>query len=66
MNSFTNIQSKMRDFAGFTTTRKRILELKPGLKASWIAFAVANYAAGAFSVAVEIISKFFEQVRLKK
>ena len=55
---------QMRDFVGFMSTRKRILELKPTQRQSWVAFAVSNYAAGEFNIAVDVISKYYEHTKV--
>ena len=48
----------MRDMAGFVTTRRRILEGRPTLRASWVAFALANFAVKEYDVAFDAISKY--------
>lgn len=50
----------MRDMAGFVTTRRRILEGRPTLRASWVAFALANFAVKEYDVAYDAISKYYE------
>lgn len=54
----------MRNFTGYMATRKRILDLKPTLRVSWIAFAVSNYAAGEYQFAVEVITKYHEYTKV--
>lgn len=51
---------KMRDFHGYVQSRRRILDGRPGLRASWVAFAVANYAVKEFAVASDVITKYNE------
>lgn len=51
---------QMRDMAGFVTTRRRILEGRPTLRASWVAFALANFAVKEYDVAYDAISKYYE------
>ncbi len=55
-----SIMSQMRDIPGFIETRKKILDGKPNLKASWVAYAVANFVGGNYKDAFETIKKFGE------
>lgn len=55
----------MRDAVGFLSTRRKILELKSTARASWVAFAVANYYAGQYSAAFEVLNKYHENVSEK-
>lgn len=50
----------MRDIPGFVNSRRRILELRPTIRASWVAFAVANFANHDFELAHEVTVKYFE------
>lgn len=52
----------MRDVVGYIDTRRKILEGRPTSRASWVAFAAANYSADEFQVAFEIINKYHENV----
>eukprot|EP00981_Chlorochromonas_danica_P009552 scaffold2727_cov161-Ochromonas_danica.AAC.15 len=56
----------MRDKVGFAATRRRILEGKPSLRASWVAFAVANFMLEDYAAAFDVISKYNESVTNKE
>lgn len=50
----------MRDIPGFLETRRKILEGKASIKASWIGYIVANYTAKEYAAAAEILKKLRE------
>lgn len=52
----------MRDGPGFLSTRRTILEGKPTLRASWIAFAVANFLTADYETAIDVINKYQDGV----
>lgn len=56
------LQIQMRDKDGFAVTRRRILETRPSLRASWIAYAVAQYLLGERRTAAEVLSKYSESI----
>ncbi|RYG64048.1 hypothetical protein EON64_14755, partial [archaeon] len=54
------LQIQMRDAGGFLNTRRRLLELRPGLRTNWVAFALATYLRGDYGGAFEIIARYLE------
>ena len=52
------LQIQMRDLGGFTKTQHTILELKPNLKANWVAFALGKHMSGDLKGAIEVIDIF--------
>lgn len=52
----------MRDVPGFLSTRKTILQTKPTLRASWVAYAVATFVSGEYKETFDIISKYRDTV----
>ena len=54
------LQIQCRELDAFVETKRKMLMLKSGVRQSWVAFAVANYAAGLYEDGVNIISKYNE------
>ena len=54
------LQIQCRELDAFVETKRKSLMSKPGLRQSWVAFAVANYAAGHYEDGINIISKYNE------
>lgn len=54
------LQIQTRDYTGFLQTRKRLLELKPSSRSSWIAYAVACNMKGEHEACFEALEKYFE------
>ena len=55
----------MRDIPGFLDTRKKILDSKPSLRQNWITYVVANFVAGQYKAADEVIKKYRETITKK-
>lgn len=53
------LQVQMRDLKGFAETRRTMLTLKPNNRNNWIGFAIAHHLVGNFSMAIDIIDKYF-------
>lgn len=53
----------MRDVLGFIASRRRILDSRPALRPSWVAFAVANYIGEEYGVAFDVVTKYNESVK---
>eukprot|EP01041_Mallomonas_annulata_P008253 gene8253-16973_t len=54
------LQVQMRDNYGFIETRRKLLVLKPNVRLQWVTYAIANFVAGEFSIANDVISKYLE------
>ena len=54
------LQIQCRELDAFVETKRKSLMLKSGVRQSWVAFAVANYAAGYYEDGINIISKYNE------
>lgn len=54
------LQIQMRDMFGFVETRRKLLVLKPSIRQQWVAYSVANYTAGLYTTASEIIDTYFK------
>ena len=54
------LQIQCRELDAFVETKRKSLMSKPGVRQSWVAFAVANYAAGYYEDGVSTISKYNE------
>ncbi len=55
----------MRDFPGFFTSRRKLLESKSTSRASWVAFAVANFFVRDFNAGFDVVNKYIENVSEK-
>jgi peptide alpha-N-acetyltransferase len=55
----------MRDFPGFLVSRRKILESKSTARASWIAFAAANFWMNDFNSSYDIVMKYIDNVSEK-
>ncbi|GMH70785.1 hypothetical protein TrST_g2608 [Triparma strigata] len=56
------LQIQTRDLSGFSSTRNQIMELGPGLRFNWIAYAISCHLNGNFDTAVSVIDSFIAQV----
>jgi peptide alpha-N-acetyltransferase len=55
-----NLQLQMRDMAGYVGTARKILEGRPTLRQSWVAFALANFAVKDYDIAYDAVTKYYE------
>lgn len=53
---------QMRDLSGYIKSRREILDSKPNVRASWVAYATATYLAGEYAMAYTVIEKYFENL----
>lgn len=54
------LQIQTKDFNGFLASRKRMLELKPSSRGSWVAYAIACHYSGDHKRCIDVIDKYFE------
>jgi tetratricopeptide (TPR) repeat protein len=54
--------AQMRDLNGYINSRRKILDSKPSLRPSWVAYATATYLAGEYAMAYTVIEKYFENL----
>ncbi|CAD7697067.1 unnamed protein product [Ostreobium quekettii] len=52
------LQIQMRDLNGFLETRNRLLQLRPGNRNNWIAFAIAHYLNKHYDIAVQVLTAY--------
>ncbi|GMH43697.1 hypothetical protein BSKO_11619 [Bryopsis sp. KO-2023] len=52
------LQIQMRDLNGFLDTRHRLLQLRPGNRNNWIAFAIGHFLNKNYEVAVQVLSAY--------
>ncbi len=62
MRDLSFLQLQLKDYTGFLASRSKILEARPSLRASWVAFGVANYLAKDYQRAFEILAKTEEGI----
>ena len=54
------LQVQLRDIQGFTSTRARMLSLKPGPRANWVALAVAHHLGGRLGLAASVLDQYVQ------
>ncbi|EFC46499.1 predicted protein, partial [Naegleria gruberi] len=61
----SNVQIHSRDYKGAIESRRKLIELKPGIGAFWLGYAVAQHLSGNLTGAIQTIDKYmtalFEQ-----
>jgi peptide alpha-N-acetyltransferase len=62
LRDLATLQLQMRDLAGFVLTRRKLLDARPSVGTSWIAYAVGHYLMGEHGSAYDVIAKFLEGV----
>ncbi|XP_067944638.1 N-alpha-acetyltransferase 15, NatA auxiliary subunit-like [Watersipora subatra] len=58
MRDLSLLQIQMRDYDGYRETRQRLLELRPGQKASWIGYAISWHLLKDYDMALAVIEEF--------
>ncbi|KAF0976590.1 hypothetical protein FDP41_004489 [Naegleria fowleri] len=58
----SNVQIHARDYKGALESRKKLLELKPGISAFWIGYALAQHLHGNLAGAIQTVDKFLSAV----
>lgn len=52
------LQIQVRDFPGFSESRRKILVLRPNLRVNWIAYIAATYFNGNYATASDLVEKY--------
>ena len=60
LKDLSMLQIHMRDFDGFIETRRKLLIQKPTGRQQWVAYGVANFVAGNYSTAFDVIQKYLD------
>ena len=60
LRDLSTLQLQVRDLSGFVVSRRKILDARPSLGTSWIAYAVGNYLMGDYVAAFDIVNKYLE------
>ncbi len=55
--------SQMRDLSGFITSRKKMLDCRPNLRPSWIAYAVSLYLGGDYALAANVVTRYYAHTK---
>ncbi|CAK8697492.1 unnamed protein product [Clavelina lepadiformis] len=58
LRDLSMLQVHMRDLEGYRETRYTLLQLKPGQRASWIGYAIANHLLKDYMVAFKVLEEF--------
>ena len=66
LRDLSHLQIQIRDLNGFVETRRQLLLLRPGVKANWISFAVAQYKSGNYSEANDIVNNYLTSTDTKE
>ena len=57
------LQVQMRDYAGFVSSRRQMLQQRPNLRQNWTALAVALHLSGALDQAENVLQKYEETLK---
>ena len=66
LRDLSHLQIQIRDLAGFVETRRQMLLLRPAVKANWLCFAVAQFKAGNYSEANDIVNNYLTSTDTKE
>nr|CAB3264173.1 N-alpha-acetyltransferase 16, NatA auxiliary subunit-like [Phallusia mammillata] len=58
LRDLSMLQVHMRDLEGYRETRYKLLQLKPGQRASWIGYAISNHLLKDYTVAFKVLEEF--------
>ncbi|XP_002131267.2 N-alpha-acetyltransferase 15, NatA auxiliary subunit-like [Ciona intestinalis] len=58
LRDLSMLQVHMRDIEGYRETRHALLQLKPGQRAPWIGYAIANHLLKDYTVAFKVLEEF--------
>uniref|UniRef100_H2Y7M2 N-alpha-acetyltransferase 15, NatA auxiliary subunit n=1 Tax=Ciona savignyi TaxID=51511 RepID=H2Y7M2_CIOSA len=67
LRDLSMLQVHMRDIEGYRETRYTLLQLKPGQRAPWIGYAIANHLLKDYTIAFKVLEEFSktQQVQLE-
>ena len=60
LRDLSSLQLQVRDLPGFMTTRRKILDAKPTIGTSWVAYAVGNFLVEEYTIAYDVVAKYME------
>ncbi|KIW37766.1 uncharacterized protein PV06_09758 [Exophiala oligosperma] len=60
-----HLQIQMRDFEGYISSRKNMLQQKPGFRQNWTALAIAHHLAGNYEDAENVLTTYEETLKTK-
>ncbi|EGD73672.1 hypothetical protein PTSG_05385 [Salpingoeca rosetta] len=58
LRDLSHLQVQVRDYEGFRDTRRKFLELRGGVRASWLGYGVAQHMTGEISGAIETMTQY--------
>lgn len=59
------LQIQMRDYEGYTQSRKTMLQARPGLRQNWTALAIAHHLEGDLDAAETLLTTYEETLKVK-
>ncbi|RMZ87152.1 hypothetical protein DV736_g5620, partial [Chaetothyriales sp. CBS 134916] len=60
-----HLQIQMRDYEGYISSRKNMLQQKPGFRQNWTALAIANHLAGNYETAENVLTTYEDTLKSK-
>ena len=60
-----HLQIQMRDYEGYISSRRHMLQQKPGIRQNWTALAIANHLAGNYETAESVLTTYEETLKSK-
>ncbi|RVX73101.1 hypothetical protein B0A52_02227 [Exophiala mesophila] len=60
-----HLQIQMRDYEGYISSRRNMLQQKPGIRQNWTALAIAHHLAGNYEDAQNVLTTFEDTLKIK-
>lgn len=60
-----HLQIQMRDYEGYTESRRRMLQQKPGFRQNWTALAIAHHLSGDYDAAENVLTTYEDTLKTK-
>lgn len=60
-----HLQIQMRDYEGYISSRRNMLQQKPGFRQNWTALAIAHHLAGNYEDAENVLTTYEETLKTK-
>ncbi|KZF22288.1 N-terminal acetyltransferase A complex subunit nat1 [Xylona heveae TC161] len=57
------LQMQMRDFQGYATSRRAMLQARPQIRSNWTAMAIAHHLAGEYTEAEKVLTTYEETLK---
>lgn len=65
LRDLAHLQIQMRDYEGYTESRRTMLQQKPGFRQNWTALAIAHHLSGAYEDAENVLTTYEDTMKGK-